>query len=78
VVPASAWREPDGRHVLRFEDALPPAEHPDAKDAIRATTRGYNEALERLILARPEQWYWVHRRWKTVGRRKAAPKAGGA
>jgi phosphopantetheine--protein transferase-like protein len=78
VVPASAWREPDGRHVLRFEDPLPPVENPDAKEAIRATTRGYNEVLERLILLRPEQWYWVHRRWKTVKGRRASPKAGGA
>ena len=69
VVPASAWREPDGHHVLRFEDALPPVEDPpDAKEAIRATTRSFNEVLERRILARPEQWYWVHRRWKTVSR----------
>jgi len=21
---------------------------------------------ERLVLRRPEQWYWVHRRWKEV------------
>jgi KDO2-lipid IV(A) lauroyltransferase len=73
VLPASAWREPDGRHVLRFEDALPPIEDPDAKEAIRAATRSFNEVLERLILARPEQWYWVHRRWKTVSRPAAKP-----
>jgi lauroyl/myristoyl acyltransferase len=78
VVPASSWREPDGRHVLRFDHALPPAENPDAKEAIRDATRSYNEVLERLILARPEQWYWVHRRWKTVARKgktaRAAPQ----
>ena len=78
VLPASSWREADGRHVLRFEDALPPVESPDTKEAIRATTRSFNEALERLILARPEQWYWVHRRWKSVARRKGAAKAAGA
>ena len=75
VVPASSWRESDGRHVLRFEDALPPAESADAKEAIRATTRAYNEVLERLILARPEQWYWVHRRWKTVPGKGSAARA---
>ncbi|HET7031661.1 MAG TPA: hypothetical protein VFJ48_00955, partial [Casimicrobiaceae bacterium] len=75
VVPASSWREPDGRHVLRFDDALPPVENPDAKEAIRAATRSYNEVLERLILARPEQWYWVHRRWKTVARRPPGRKS---
>ncbi|HEX5865966.1 MAG TPA: hypothetical protein VF014_17200, partial [Casimicrobiaceae bacterium] len=56
----------DGRHVLRFEDALSPIELPNTNDAIRANTRAYNATLERLILARPEQWYWVHRRWKRI------------
>jgi lauroyl/myristoyl acyltransferase len=35
-------------------------------EAIRLTTRDYNAAIERLVLRRPEQWYWVHRRWKKV------------
>jgi KDO2-lipid IV(A) lauroyltransferase len=74
VMPATSWREPDGHHVLRFEDALAPIEHTNTNDAIRANTRAYNETLERLILARPEQWYWVHRRWKTVRGRGAAAR----
>ena len=64
VVPASSWREPDGKHVLRFEDALSPIECDNAGEEIRRNTRAYNAALERLILRHPEQWYWVHRRWK--------------
>jgi KDO2-lipid IV(A) lauroyltransferase len=77
VLPATSWREPDGRHVLRFEDALSPIELPNTNDAIRANTRAYNATLERLILARPEQWYWVHRRWKVVpGRGAVAGRSG--
>ena len=64
VVPTATWREPDGRHVLRFEEALPVIEHEDTNAAIRANTRAYNAALERLVLRHPEQWFWVHRRWK--------------
>jgi len=66
VVPATSWREADGRHVLRFEAPIPSVEDPSTNEAIRLTTRAYNAALERLVLRRPEQWYWVHRRWKTV------------
>ena len=66
VLPAAAWREPDGTHVLRFEAALPPVECADPGDAIRRTTRVYNAALERLVLRHPEQWWWVHRRWKPL------------
>jgi KDO2-lipid IV(A) lauroyltransferase len=75
VVPAASWREPDGRHVLRFEEPIPPIEGENAGQEILRTTRAYNAVLERLILRHPEQWYWVHRRWKEVtqgrGRRRA-------
>lgn len=67
VVPAASWREPDGRHVLRFEEALPLIECEDVNEAIRRNTRAYNAALERLVLRHPEQWFWVHRRWKDSG-----------
>jgi KDO2-lipid IV(A) lauroyltransferase len=64
VVPAASWREPDGRHVLRFEDPLPVIASEDVDEEIRSNTRAYNAVLERLILRHPEQWWWVHRRWK--------------
>lgn len=72
VLPATSWREPDGRHVLRFEPPIAPIECENAGEAIRRNTRAYNAKLEELILRRPEQWYWVHRRWKTVERKRRA------
>jgi KDO2-lipid IV(A) lauroyltransferase len=68
VLPAASWRESDGGHVLRFEDAIPLPNHENTNEAIRSTTRAFNAALERLVLRHPEQWYWVHRRWKSAGR----------
>jgi len=65
VVPAATWREADGHHVLRFEEALPLVECTDVDEAIRVNTRMYNAVLERLVLRHPEQWFWMHRRWKT-------------
>ena len=70
VVPASSWRERDGKHVLRFEAPLAALEHADANEAIRLTTQAFNRALELLIVRRPEQWWWVHRRWKPWPARK--------
>ena len=70
VVPASSWREPDGRHVLRFEAPLKAVDDADVNEAIRLTTRAFNRALELLIVRRPEQWWWVHRRWKPWPKRK--------
>jgi KDO2-lipid IV(A) lauroyltransferase len=64
VVPAALWRERDGCHVLRFEQALPTVESGGAEQTVAANTRLYNAALERIILRHPEQWIWMHRRWK--------------
>lgn len=65
VIPACCWRQPDGSHVLRFEEPLPLIENEDTSEAIRQNTRAYNAALEQMLLRHPEQWIWMHRRWKT-------------
>ena len=39
VVPAACWREPDGHHVLRFEEALAPIACEDHDEEIRRNTR---------------------------------------
>ena len=64
VIPASSWREPDGTHVIRFEEPLPLLECEDPGQAIRLNTRAYNAAIEHMLLRHPEQWIWMHRRWK--------------
>ncbi len=75
VLPASSWREDDGTHVLRLEEPVPPVDVPNVNDAILRTTRAYNAALERLIVRHPEQWWWVHRRWRRA--RRKAPRGPG-
>ena len=64
VVPAAFWREPDGSHVIRFDEALPLIECENTTEAIRLNTQAYNHALERMLVRHPEQWIWMHRRWK--------------
>ncbi|NCC23572.1 MAG: acyltransferase [Deltaproteobacteria bacterium] len=34
-------------------------------ERIEAAARFYTEAVERIVRAYPEQWFWMHRRWKT-------------
>lgn len=66
VMPAASWREADGTHVLKFWPALEVIEEADVGEEIRRNTASYNQALEQRILAHPEQWWWVHRRWKNL------------
>lgn len=72
VVPVSSWREPDGSHVIRFEDPLPVIECDSVGEAIRKNTRAYNEVVERMLLRHPEQWIWMHKRWKASSRKPAS------
>ncbi|MEX2581422.1 MAG: 4'-phosphopantetheinyl transferase superfamily protein [Verrucomicrobiales bacterium] len=66
VVPASSWREPDGSHVLRFEAPVELVTEGRTRDLVSTNTKRFNEALERIVLRHPEQWIWMHRRWKPV------------
>jgi lauroyl/myristoyl acyltransferase len=50
--------------------ALPAIIDEDVGAEIQRNTRAYNQALELLIVRHPEQWWWVHRRWKTQAPRK--------
>jgi len=60
VIPGFAlWSEEEGRYVLRF---YPPVEI--VGDAARDTA-ALQARLEQVIRAFPDQWLWVHRRWKT-------------
>lgn len=68
IVPAACWREPNGTHVLRFEEPVPAVDCDDTSEAIRRTTRACNAAIERLVLRHPEQWWWVHRRFRPARR----------
>ena len=64
VIPACCWREPDGTHVLRFEEPLPLVQGDDFHDSIRKNTVNFNAALGKFLLRHPDQWIWMHRRWK--------------
>lgn len=64
VVPAAGYRLENGRHVLEFFDAIPWKDYSNTQEAIYRNTLLYNEALEKIIMAHPEQWLWLHKRWK--------------
>ena len=62
VVPLFTWREPNGRHRVVFGAPLLPVE--PSTEPVEAVTRACLVAIEDAIRAHPEQWLWIHRRWK--------------
>ncbi|MDA1055516.1 MAG: lysophospholipid acyltransferase family protein [Planctomycetota bacterium] len=43
---------------------LDPAQSPDMAGSVPSVTQWYNDRLEEAIRLVPEQYWWVHRRWK--------------
>ena len=64
VIPAAGYRLANGRHVLEFHEPIDWQDGANTQDAIYQNTLAYNQALERMVLAHPEQWLWLHKRWK--------------
>jgi KDO2-lipid IV(A) lauroyltransferase len=64
VVPAYSYRDANGQHVVRFEEALNTIRTGEIGRDIRLNTQMYNRTLEELVHRHPEQWFWMHRRWK--------------
>ena len=67
VIPAAGWREPDGSHVLRFFDPLTWIPNDDPDQEILLNTLAYNRCVESIIREHPDQWLWLHKRWKDKG-----------
>ncbi|WP_237762246.1 lysophospholipid acyltransferase family protein [Legionella shakespearei] len=64
VIPLSSHRTPNGKHVFEFHPEVIWEPHSDKKQAIYNNTLRYNQVLEQFVMEHPEQWWWVHRRWK--------------
>ena len=57
------------RYEIGCEEILDPDEF-DGANAVDEITRRYTAALERVIRRSPEQYFWVHRRWKSKSRER--------
>jgi Kdo2-lipid IVA lauroyltransferase/acyltransferase len=48
----------------KVADIIYPEEYKHRPDAVPALTQRFTTALENLIRLQPEQYFWLHRRWK--------------
>ncbi len=65
VVPIFTHRQPDGRHVVVVQPPIEPEAGKGGAWAITDLTTRYTAAIEAAIRATPDQWLWMHDRWRT-------------
>jgi KDO2-lipid IV(A) lauroyltransferase len=59
------WEAAEKKYVLRFGKKLELVKTADADGDIVANTALFTATIEAYVRRYPEQWLWVHRRWKT-------------
>ncbi len=66
VVPVYTYWDPQiRRYRLRYEPALELTASDDEESDIRSFSARFNQVIEDYVRRFPDQWLWVHRRWKT-------------
>jgi KDO2-lipid IV(A) lauroyltransferase len=66
VVPGFVlWDEERGCYRLRFDPALPLVRTGDTERDVVENTARFTKVIEDYVRRYPDQWLWIHRRWKT-------------
>jgi len=66
VVPGfTFWDRESGKYKLRFDPAVELIRTGDDDADVLANTAKFTEIIEKFVRRYPDQWLWVHRRWKT-------------
>lgn len=68
LLPTFAYRNPDNPYKLHIKVAPPIELIKGRKDpeALRENTQRWTTLMEEHIRAHPDQWVWMHRRWRTT------------
>jgi KDO2-lipid IV(A) lauroyltransferase len=66
VVPGYAyWDEGIQKYRLRFEPSVELIRTGDTERDVFENTQRFAKVIEEIIRKHPDQWVWVHKRWKT-------------
>lgn len=68
VVPGWNERHADGTHTGHWGPPVTLSDHPNLKIALLNDAYEMSKRMESAARKIPEQWFWVHRRWKTQPR----------
>ena len=64
IIPVFNHRLPGGRYRITIEPPLKLLRSGSIADDIIANTALFNRVIEKHIRGAPDNWFWVHRRWR--------------
>jgi Kdo2-lipid IVA lauroyltransferase/acyltransferase len=65
VIPIYNFRRPDGGYQVVFQPEVELIRTGGTTSDIEENTALFNRIIERYVRRHPEQWFWMHQRWKT-------------
>jgi Kdo2-lipid IVA lauroyltransferase/acyltransferase len=65
VLPAFTRRLPGGKYILEIGEKVEIARTGSRDNDVLLNTQKFTTVIEEEIRRRPEQWFWLHQRWKT-------------
>lgn len=66
---ATSTRTSEGRYRVRFEE-IDAQREGDVEDVVQRLTAAFTALLEREVRRAPDQYFWLHKRWKTRPRQE--------
>ncbi len=65
VIPAFIIRQTEGKHKIIYGQQIELINSGNRQADIQANMQQFTRAVEECVRKYPEQWFWMHRRWKT-------------
>ena len=66
IFPVFIHREPNGHHVITVEQGIMVEKTDDRAADVKRVTQLVSDRLEAWIRRYPEEWFWLHDRWKSL------------
>ena len=66
IFPVYIHRAPNGHHTLTVEPGILVEKTDDRAADVKRVTQIINKRIEEWIRTYPEEWFWLHDRWKSV------------
>lgn len=65
IVPLAMIPNYSGKHLIKIFKPIYPEDYDNNSEGQSLMSQRYTNIIEELIRKHPEQWFWLHRRWKT-------------